>query len=121
VKVLSAGHGPILLYRHKTGRIESFEAQGIPLGMISGVPYSHATEAQLEPGDMMVLITDGLYEWENRNEEQFGIERLENAIRQARDRGAEEVIAKLRASVEKFCGGTEQKDDLTAVVIKRNQ
>ncbi|HKO45306.1 MAG TPA: PP2C family protein-serine/threonine phosphatase [Pyrinomonadaceae bacterium] len=119
IKVMSAGHGPILLYRHKTGRIENFEAQGIPLGMISGVPYSHATEAFLEAGDMMVLITDGVYEWENRDEEQFGFHRLENAIRQARDASAEEVIATLRTSVEKFCGGTEQKDDLTAVVIKR--
>ena len=119
VKVLSAGHGPILLYRHQTGRIENFEAQGIPLGMMSGVPYSHATEAHLEAGDMMVLITDGLYEWENRNEEQFGFHRLERAIRQARDSSAEEVIATLRTSVEQFCEGTEQKDDLTAVVIKR--
>ena len=65
--------------------MESFEAQGIPLGMISGVPYSRATEANLEAGDMMVLITDGFYEWEDRNEEQFGLERLENTIREARD------------------------------------
>jgi serine phosphatase RsbU (regulator of sigma subunit) len=119
VKVLSAGHGPILLYRYKTNSMESFEAQGIPLGMISGVPYSRATEANLEAGDMMVLITDGFYEWEDRNEEQFGLERLENTIREARDSTAEEVISKLRTAVERFCGGTEQKDDLTAVVLKR--
>jgi hypothetical protein len=68
---------------------------------------------------MLVLITDGFYEWEDRNEEQFGLERLENTIREARDSTAEEVISKLRTAVEKFCGGTEQKDDLTAVVLKR--
>ena len=44
VKVLSAGHGPMLVYRHRCNEIESLEAHGIPLGMIAGVPYSNATE-----------------------------------------------------------------------------
>ena len=119
VRVLSAGHGPMLLYRHRTNEIESLEAHGIPLGMIAGVPYNSATEVWLEPGDMMALITDGFYEWENREGQQFGVQRLEAAIREARDRSAEEVIGGLREAVERFCGGTEQQDDLTAVVLKR--
>ena len=119
VRVLSAGHGPILLYRCRTDKIESFEAQGIPLGMIAGVPYGHATEIFLEAGDIMALMTDGFYEWENDAGEQFGLERLKTTIREARDCTAEQVIARLRSSVEKFCNGTEQQDDLTAVVLKR--
>ncbi|HKP35470.1 MAG TPA: PP2C family protein-serine/threonine phosphatase [Pyrinomonadaceae bacterium] len=119
VKVLSAGHGPMLLYRHRSNEIESLEAHGIPLGMIAGVPYSNATEVSLEPGDMMAVATDGFYEWENKDGEQFGLERLERAIRDSRDCTAGEVIERLRTSVEKFCGGTEQQDDLTAVVLKR--
>lgn len=119
VKVLSAGHGPMLLYQRRTSEIQSLEAHGIPLGMIAGVPYSSATEVSLEPGDMMALITDGFYEWENPNGEQFGLQRLEAAIRDARESTAEEVILKLRSSVEKFCEGTKQQDDLTAVVLRR--
>jgi serine phosphatase RsbU (regulator of sigma subunit) len=119
VKVMSAGHGPILLYKTRTDQIENVEAHGIPLGMIAGVPYSHGTESRLEPGDMLILITDGFYEWENPEGEQFGLERLEKTIREAQNCSAEEVIEKLRDSVKSFCRGTAQQDDLTAVVLKR--
>jgi serine phosphatase RsbU (regulator of sigma subunit) len=120
VEVLSAGHGPILWYQYDTDKFESLEAQGIPLGMIAGVSYEKAeARRQLAPGDMIVLVTDGFYEWENPEGEEFGVERLEKTIRQARDCSAAEVIARLRSSVENFCKGTEQKDDLTAIVLKR--
>ena len=68
---------------------------------------------------MIVLVTDGFYEWENPSGEEFGLQRLESVILKSGDCGAEEVIAKLRNAVEEFCQGTEQKDDLTAVVLKR--
>ena len=119
VKVLSAGHGPILLLKTRTDKIENVEAHGIPLGMIAGIPYGGGTEARLEPGDMLVLITDGFYEWENPEGEQFGLQRLEATIREAQDCTAEEVIARLRESVQRFCRGTAQQDDLTAVVLRR--
>ena len=119
VEVLSAGHGPILWYKHATRELENLEAQGIPLGMIAGVNYEKALVRRLAPNDMIVLVTDGFYEWENAKGEEFGLHRLESAIRQSHDCSAEEVIERLRFAVEDFCGGTEQKDDLTAVVLKR--
>jgi serine phosphatase RsbU (regulator of sigma subunit) len=119
VKILSAGQGPILLYRYSDNRIEHIEAQGIPLGMIVGVKYSCATEMRLAPGDMLVLVTDGFYEWENPEGEEFGLARLEAVIRESRNDRAEEVIVRLRKAVANFCKGTEQKDDLTAVVLRR--
>jgi serine phosphatase RsbU (regulator of sigma subunit) len=119
VEVLSAGHGPILWYKHATHQVENLEAQGIPLGMIAGVSYEKALVRRLAPNDMIVIVTDGFYEWENANGEEFGLLRLESVILQSHDCSAEEVISRLRFSVEDFCGGTEQKDDLTAVVLKR--
>ena len=119
VEILSAGHGPILWYKHATDELENLEAQGIPLGMIAGVTYENALVRRLAPNDMIVLVTDGFYEWENPNGEEFGLQRLEAVIHQSRDCTAEEVITRLRSSVERFCQGTEQKDDLTAVVLKR--
>jgi serine phosphatase RsbU (regulator of sigma subunit) len=119
VKVLSAGHGPILLYRYEADKIENLEAQGIPLGMIEGVNYGPATERNLAEGDFLLLVTDGFYEWENPEGEEFGLKRLEVVLREARDLQAEEVIVRLRSSVAGFCKGTEQKDDLTAVILKR--
>ena len=119
VKVLSAGQGPILWYRHATDRIESLEIQGIPLGMIAGIGYEQGTEGLLAPGDMLALVTDGFYEWANPDGEEFGIKRLEAVLRAARDRPAEEVITALRAAVADFCKGTPQMDDLTAVILRR--
>lgn len=119
VEVLSAGHGPILWYKHATHELENLEAQGIPLGMIAAVSYEKALVRRLAPNDMIVLVTDGFYEWENPEGEEFGLRRLESVVLQSHDCSAEELISRLRFSVEDFCKGTEQKDDLTAVVLKR--
>jgi serine phosphatase RsbU (regulator of sigma subunit) len=119
LQVLSAGHGPIMLYRYATGKIEKLEAQGIPLGMLAGVKYGVATKVSLSAGDMLVLVTDGFYEWEDPEGEQFGLKRIEAVIRNSRDHTAEEVIARLRSAVVGFCRGTRQQDDLTAVIVRR--
>ena len=119
LEILSAGHGPILWYQYEPDKFESLEAQGIPLGMIAGITYEKAEVRRMSAGDMIVLVTDGFYEWENPQGEEFGVGRLERTIRQARDCSATDVIARLREAVENFCQGTEQKDDLTAVVLKR--
>jgi serine phosphatase RsbU (regulator of sigma subunit) len=119
VKVLSAGHGPILWYQRATNKLQDFEAQGIPLGMIPGMSYEDSRLNCLNAGDMIVLVTDGFYEWQNPDKEEFGIDRLKQTIRDARDCPAEEVIARLYKAVKEFSRGTEQADDLTAVVLKR--
>ena len=119
VKVLSAGHGPILLYRHAENRLENLDAQGIPLGMIAGMKYEDADPNCLQEGDMIVIVTDGFYEWRNPNNEEFGLERLKDTIRQARDSSAADLIAKLNEAVKNFSRGTKQEDDLTAVVLRR--
>jgi serine phosphatase RsbU (regulator of sigma subunit) len=87
--------------------------------MIDGIPYEDSRLKALKAGDMIVLVTDGFYEWQNPENEEFGIERLKETIHQSRDSSAEEVIAQLYAAVKLFSKGTEQKDDLTAVVLKR--
>jgi len=73
----------------------------------------------MAPGDLLVLTTDGFFEWANAHDEQFGLERLQESIRSARDLQSSEIIAQLHAAVVKFAGGTAQQDDLTAVVVKR--
>jgi len=119
LKVLSAGHGPILWYQHASNELKKLDAQGIPLGMIDGISYEDSGLKCLEKGDLVVLVTDGCYEWENAQGEEFGIERLEKTIREARDCSANEVIERLRSAVQNFANGTQQKDDLTIVVLKR--
>jgi serine phosphatase RsbU (regulator of sigma subunit) len=87
--------------------------------MIPGVKYGHAISGTLDVGDLLVLVTDGFYEWENPDGEEFGLTRLEDVIRDSRDYTADEIIARLRSSVARHCRGTQQQDDLTAVILKR--
>ena len=119
IQILSAGHGPILWYKRAADTLQNIDAHGIPLGMMAGAKYARATELCLARGDMLVLVTDGFYEWENPEGEEFGLKRLEAVIRESRDYSAEEVISRLRSAVAHFCRGTEQMDDLTAVILKR--
>ena len=69
---------------------------------------------------MLLLITDGFFEWENNGGEQFGSDRLAAIVRQFSNEDPEVIIAELYDSVLKFAQGTPQQDDLTAVLIKRS-
>jgi serine phosphatase RsbU (regulator of sigma subunit) len=87
--------------------------------MISAFQYDKATEGRLEPGDFLALVTDGFFEWENPEGEQYGLTRLDEILRESHELSAENVIGRLRESVAEFCKGTTQMDDLTAVILKR--
>jgi serine phosphatase RsbU (regulator of sigma subunit) len=76
---------------------------------------------ELNPGDLLVLATDGFFEWTNRDSEPFGIERFEETIRRSKEKRPRELISALYGAVLAFSGGMKQQDDLTAVVIKRNE
>lgn len=119
VELLSAGHGPLFTYLLREDRMESMGAQGLPLGIMPVLNSDPPHSLELNPGDILVLITDGLYEWENQQGEQFGPKRLEEVIRRTRGHRSDEVIQALYKAVLDFSNGTKQQDDLTAVIIRR--
>ena len=109
----------MLLYRAGTAHVEVMAAHDIPLAIAGDVDFELPDRLELEPGDMMVLITDGFFEWRNPQSEQFGIERLTRAIERLAHQPSERIITELAREVREFGNGTPQDDDLTAVVIKR--
>ena len=119
VQLLSAGQGPLLVYRAASGTVEHTNAHGVPLGVGLGLGHGPAQRVALEQGDIVVLVTDGFFEWENQAGEQFGLDRLDESIRQARDLPAREIIPSMYSAVLKFADGSVQGDDLTAVIVKR--
>jgi serine phosphatase RsbU (regulator of sigma subunit) len=119
VELLSAGHGPLFVYSSARDAFDQFAAQAVPLGLLPELNSDAPEILNLDVGDFVVLATDGFFEWEDAAGEQFGVERLTDAVRQARDRPPEEIIAELYTAVRAFANGTKQMDDLTAVVIKR--
>jgi serine phosphatase RsbU (regulator of sigma subunit) len=119
VELLSAGHAPLFLYSSGTREVRRFDAQALPLGIAPDFDSDAPLVFNLQTGDLLLLITDGFFEWENASEEQFGFDRLSGVIRKHCHLGPEEIIAELYHAVLEFSGGTKQKDDLTAVLIKR--
>jgi serine phosphatase RsbU (regulator of sigma subunit) len=94
-------------------------AHGLPFGILPLFHPDPPTHLQLQSGDLVLLATDGFFEWENDRGEQFGVTRMEGVIRASRDSASAEIIARLYESVTAFSSGTKQQDDLTAVIIKR--
>lgn len=119
VEVLSAGHGPIVIYSRPEDRFTEMNAQGLPLGILPSFHPDPAAHLKLQSGDLVLLVTDGFFEWENDQGEQFGVQRMESVMRASRDAASAEIISRLYENVTAFSNGTKQQDDLTAVVIKR--
>ena len=119
VELLSAGHAPLFVYWLKHDRFDLIEAQSLPLGISEAFLSEQPKSLEMEPGDLLVLATDGFFEWANCQEERFGTDRLSDSLRAARDLPAAKIISSLYRDVLQFAGGTKQMDDLTAIVIKR--
>jgi phosphoserine phosphatase RsbU/P len=73
---------------------------------------------ELQPGDLLVLATDGFLEWANAQNDQFGVVRLKAVVRASRHLPPQEIISTIYRVVVEFSGCTKQQDDLTAVIIK---
>jgi len=119
VELLSAGHAPLFLYTRKSDRFDLMKAHGLPLGISEAFLSDPPHSLEMASGDLLLLATDGFFEWENAHEEQFGHDRLAQTIREAREKSAAEIISILHQEVLRFAAGTKQMDDLTAIVLKR--
>jgi serine phosphatase RsbU (regulator of sigma subunit) len=117
--LISAGHGPLLFYSSAENCFHSYDAQGVPLGLLPRFSYGCPQMLKFSPGDILVLVTDGFIEWANADDEDFGQDRLKEVIRTHRDRPAATIISELYSAVVKFAGSTPQLDDLTALIVKR--
>ena len=67
------------------------------------------------------MITDGFFEWQNEEGEEYGIERLQETIQRSAHLSANDMISTLYESVRAFVGNVKQADDLTAVIVKRSK
>lgn len=117
--VVNAGHMPPLIRRAKTGEVDEIgaDAASMPLGIESEVSYQQTTVA-LEPGDIVVMYTDGISECPSPSGPQFGIERIRQVIANARD--ARDVTGSLLREVSEFTKGMMQEDDTCIVAFSRN-
>ncbi len=113
----NAGHNPPFLLR-KNGKHELLSNGGPVLGPTPDATYTRGY-ARLEPGDLLCLYTDGIIEAHDRQEREFGTDRLIRIVRANRTRPAQEIGKEVLARVAKW--GRDDEDDRTIVIVKAVQ
>jgi len=113
----NAGHNPALLCR--SGAVEWLRPTGAAIGLIEGAEYE-TRSVRLDPGDVLVLYTDGLTEALNEADEEFGTERLAEHVRSLAPLPASDHLKRLREGVRKFTGNRAFTDDLTLLIVKHS-
>jgi phosphoserine phosphatase RsbU/P len=112
----NAGHNPPLLM-DADGTAHFIERGGLPLGMFRDTRYYEYYQA-IEPGQVLVLYTDGATEAEGANGEEYGRERLEAAVRASRHLSARELITAIQQDVLAWTDGRGASDDMTFFIVK---
>lgn len=119
LRFLSGGQSPILHYVAASDSFTAYKATSFPMGAMPLVKARPAVELDMALGDTLVLLTDGIYEYEDADGAQFGRTRVEQVLRQHRGQAPQALSARLLDAVREFARGAEQQDDITMVLIKR--
>jgi len=119
LKVFNAGH-PSPLLRRRSGEVEAIDPEqaGLPLGIDANYRYE-PSEVQLEPGDAVVIFTDGFSEAMNPANELYGLERLKKRLGET-TRDVTTLGQQILADIKNFVGGRSQSDDMCMVCITRS-
>ena len=114
---VNAGHNPAVVLR-ADGTIDRLGASAVPLGLLPGPKYDEST-LTLEHGDLLCLYSDGVTEATSASEEEFGLERLETALRGQLGATLPELRGMIEHELRDFVAGQPQGDDQTVVLLRR--
>ncbi|XXY53073.1 SpoIIE family protein phosphatase [Sorangium sp. So ce269] len=116
----AAGQGPLLHYRAAEGQVVWRDPSTVPLGMFKDLDLPPTPPLVMAPGDLLVLLTDGFYEYQDAAGQVFGKERVGDLIHRLHARPTSDILGALLAEVRRFAGSAKQIDDLTALLVKRD-
>jgi adenylate cyclase len=117
IEICNAGHNAPVLSRPGQAPREIDGAGGPPL-CVDEEFYYPVVRGQLESGDLLIFITDGVSEAEDDRQAQYGSKRVLDCFIHTRPAGAAEACAQLRADVKAFTASAAASDDLTIMVIR---
>jgi sigma-B regulation protein RsbU (phosphoserine phosphatase) len=118
IQWVRAGHDPGLIYRRVEDRFAELDGPGIALGVESEWTFAVQKEEGLQPGDIVMLGTDGIWEARNRDGKMFGKQKVRDILRIQRDKPAEAILDTLFDAVAAHMSTTRLADDMTMVVVK---
>jgi phosphoserine phosphatase RsbU/P len=117
---VNAGHNPPFLLRNGAGgsaTCERLKAGGAVIGLLPHTAYEEES-LTLNPGDLLVLYTDGFSEAMTNDDEEWGEERMLAAVEAVRSKAAGEVLSGLFEAADRFTQGAPQQDDMTLLTLK---
>ncbi len=117
-----AGHNPAILRRASENSYKFLRPAGMAIGFSDGKVFDNGIEEMtvvLQPGDALVLYTDGFSEAMNSRRDLYGDERLADKVAQVGSKSASAILRLLTEDVHHFIEGMGRSDDMTMVVVKR--
>lgn len=116
----SGGQGPILHFRAADESCHWHQPTTFPVGVMDIEETSPPARLQMAPGDVLALLSDGIYEYENRQGVAFGQSRVEEILGYDHHRSAAVLAGRILESARAHGKGVKQHDDITLVIVKRN-
>jgi sigma-B regulation protein RsbU (phosphoserine phosphatase) len=113
---INAGHNAPIL-RRSSGAIERLSNGGLPLGMWADKTYESGN-LTLQPGDWLVIFTDGVVEAVNQQDEEYGEERLLSVLQAGASATPDQLLRRVMSDLDTFVGATSQHDDITCMLVK---
>ncbi len=119
---VNAGHPAMLLFRAKSEEFIELESQFPPVGIAlpdkNSITQYRSTEARWEPGDLLVLYSDGITEALNEDIEMYGLERLKNLLSEKQHLSTDEIRKEILADLDAYQQDESPHDDITLVIAK---
>ena len=119
VDIVNAGHNPALIHENSSV-VETQRSKHLPLGCMAYGRSYHSERFVLNPGEGMLLFTDGITEAMNRKREPFGQEALERLLKEHKGKDASMLLGVIVAELQHYAQGAEQSDDITALYLRRS-
>jgi phosphoserine phosphatase len=116
----SGGQGPILHFQAALGTCARHRPTSFPLGAMRLSALRPLVTLQMQPGDILLLLSDGIYEYHDASGEQFGEARVEEIVRSHHGESMAQLSAILLEAIQTFAAGAPQDDDITVVLVKRD-
>jgi phosphoserine phosphatase len=119
IRFHSGGQGPILHFQASTGTCVRHKPTSFPLAAMPLTSLRPAVVLEMMPGDILVLLSDGIYEYRDARGEEFGEDRVQEILQIHQARAMADLSAAIFDAVHAFAKGAPQEDDMTVVLVKR--
>ncbi len=119
VRYHAPGQAPILHYKAAEDAFVRLDATTFPLGILDEIALEDAGLIEMAEGDVLAVISDGVFEYQDASDKHFGTDRTEAAIRKGYVGGCAGMLAAIREDVAAYADGAVQNDDMTVLLVRR--